>query len=108
MEIYDSREGEIPNNNEYVVARYTGGNWHDSDDQEGCVWKVVKFIRGLSDDERAALPDSNPKKKKYGKEDEHGNNLKPYCWQEFGPGCIFGQDIDLWFRLPRGLKNDES
>lgn len=101
MKIYDSRKGELPKNNEYVVARYTRGNWHDSDDQEGCVWKVVKFERGLSEKDRQSLVLSEKQRKTYSSCDQFGNNLKPYCWNEFGPSCIFGQDVDLWFRLPR-------
>lgn len=31
----------LPEDNTYVVAHYTGGNWIDSKDQH--VWKVVKF-----------------------------------------------------------------
>lgn len=88
MEIYDSRKDELPNNNEYVVARYTGGNWHDADDQEGCIWKVVKF----------------KKLNRLSQNNEHSDNIESYCWVEFGPGRISGQDVDLWFRLPRGIK----
>lgn len=73
---------KLPVNGTYVVCHYTGGNWDDSDDQEGCNWKVAKF-RG------AAV---------------EGNNLVPYEWDEFGPGTFFGQDVDMWFELPRGEK----
>lgn len=52
----------LPEDNIYVVAHYTGVNWIDSKDQHG--WKVVKFI-----------------------------NREPW-----------GQDVDLWFELPRITK----
>lgn len=72
----------LPEDNTYVVAHYTGGNWIDSKDQRGCEWKVVKF--------RECAPGFN--------------NLLPYEWIEFGPGKLFGQDVDLWFELPRITK----
>ena len=92
---------KLPKNNTYVVARYTGGNWRDSDDQEGCVWKVVKFVRGISKEEREALPDTDSRKRIYITGDTFGNNTVPYCWKEFGPGEIFGQDVDYWTELQR-------
>ena len=70
-----------PPANTYVLARYSRGNWHDGDDQAGCVWKVVKFIPASSDAD--------------------GGNAQPYQWREFGPGIWFGQDFDLWCDLPR-------
>lgn len=70
-----------PPANTYVLARYVGGNWHDADDQAGCVWKVVKFMHSI---------------------DASGDNQRPYQWREFGPGIWFGQDFDLWCDIPRG------
>jgi len=69
-------DGMLPNDGTYVVARYAGGSWHDSDDQAGCVWRVVKFEQCW---------DKEP----------------PYQWRELGPVCLRGDEVDLWFNLPR-------
>jgi len=99
MEVYNAKD-RLPEDNTYVVARYTGGNWSDSDDQNGVNWKVVKFVRGLSKSERDALPDSDQRKRVYSGADEGGNNFLPYQWKEFGPGSFFGQEVDYWMMLP--------
>ena len=69
---------KIPPINTYVLGRYNGGNWHDRDDQEGCVWVVVKFIRY----------------------DDELNKHFPYRWETFGPHTFSGRSIDLWCELP--------
>lgn len=89
----------LPADKTYVLARYTGGNWHDSDHQSGCVWQVVKFVRGLSLKERQSMPDCT-RKRRWHSEDEGMNNERPYCWDSFGPGCLFGQAVDCWLPLP--------
>ena len=91
----------LPKNDTYVLAHYIGGNWSDSADQEGCEWKVVKFIRGLTQIERAALSDTDPRKREHHFGDEGYNNQTAYGWKEFGPGSFFGQDVDMWMHLPR-------
>lgn len=91
----------LPKNNTYVLARYTGGNWTDNDHQSGVVWKVVKFVKGITEAEREALPSGSSRKRSYHSEDVQGNNLVPYCWREFGPGKLFGQDVDFWMDLPK-------
>lgn len=97
---------KLPANNTYVLARYTGGNWHDRDHQEGCVWVVAKFTRGISIKEREDMPDDvterdTPRNKIIKSEDEYGNNTKAYSWSEFGPSTLFGQEVDLWMDLPK-------
>jgi hypothetical protein len=92
-------EDKSPTNKTYVLVRYTGGNWHDPDHQEGCVWKVAKFISGISKDERRLMSDCD-RKKTYKRGDEHANNKRPYEFEEFGPGALFGQDVDYWMPLP--------
>ncbi len=94
--IYYTTEQQ-PDEGEWVVGLYNGANWGDVGKQ---YWKVVQFRRGISQEERAALPDWNERKKIYQKPDEWHNNLVPYGWEEFGPGGHFGQDISQWFRLP--------
>lgn len=93
----------LPENNRYVLARVPKQPWGDNDDQEGCFWKVVKFVRGISIKERDALPDGHPRKSLYSGGDEHFNNRRPYHWEEFGTGHFFGQDVDYWCELPRNI-----
>ncbi len=94
-----SVKDKLPPDRTYVLVHYTGGNWHDKDHQAGCEWKVAKFIRGISKATRAAMFESD-RKAMYYSEDEQGNNQKPYCWDEFGSGKLFGQDVDFWALLP--------
>jgi hypothetical protein len=53
-------------------------------------------VRGISMEERP----TSSRPGQYQGCDEHGNNLKPYCWYEFGPSNHFGQDVDYWCELP--------
>jgi hypothetical protein len=94
-----SVKSSLPPNNTYVLARYNRGNWIDSTHQSGVVWKVVKFVRGISAAEREAMPECE-RKHHYHREDEWSNNLRPYRWIEFGPGQLFGQEVDFWLPLP--------
>lgn len=94
---------ELPEDRTYVLAHYTRGNWSDSDHQQGCEWKVVKFIRGISASEREAMEDC-PRKRTHCSEDEGMDNNRPYCWKEFGPTSLFGQDVDFWANLPLIIK----
>ena len=94
-----SVKDSLPPDNTYVLARYTGGNWLDQHHQSGCVWKVVKFVRGLSKADREEMPMCD-RKRQYHSEDEWSNNLRPYVWKEFGPGSLFGQEVDFWLPLP--------
>ena len=126
----------LPNDNEYVLIHLTIGNWRDSDDVEGKrYWRVAKFIRGISQDHRekmksGEMPDpisigficptppglvSEHKTKRsavYTAADEDGNNRVPYRWEEFGSDSYFGQEVDMWARLPNasalntGMKNE--
>ena len=117
-------EDRLPENNEYVLIHLTITNWGDGDDPEGKrFWRVAKFIRGISEDEREAMKQGqiddqsetgltcptppgewvsheSRRSNVYKRGDEHGNNLVPYCWDEFGPSNHFGQDVDVWCELP--------
>ena len=101
---------KLPENNQYVLAHLTLDNWGDDDDLVGNrYWVVVKFRKGLSKIDREALCVSNPRKRIKECPDEADNNLKPYCWDSFGPSQYYGQDVDLWCELPGlGGLNDES
>jgi hypothetical protein len=89
-----------PNNNQYVLVHLIKDNWGDDDDPDGNrYFKVVKFIRGISTEERDKLLDSDQRKVTYRSGDEGGNNKVPYTWNEFGPGSYFGQEVDYWMEL---------
>lgn len=101
MHVFSIKD-RLPENNTYVLVHRVRGNWRDSDDPQGVNWVVAKFVRGLSLEERVALPDTDMDKYLYCFEDEerHGNNSVPYAWKTFGPLQIFGQDVDYWAPLP--------
>lgn len=90
----------LPENRTYVLVIYNGGNWLGPDDQVHCVYCVMKFVRGLSKEERELLSDDDKRKITFRPEDEWSNNLKPYAWREFGPSIFFGQHVDYWQPLP--------
>ena len=96
-----SVETALPDDNEYVLIHLIKDNWGDSDDPHGKrYWKVAKFIKGISEKERAALSENDERKKTYSGCDEYGNNIMPFCWDSFGPDSYFGQEVDVWARLP--------
>ena len=113
---------DLPPEGIYVLAHIAEGArpWRDSDDNGGVFFRIVKLERGISQAERSKmrsgeLPDydtygwrgSNPMVEVTSKRsslicgcDEHGNNLLPYVWEEFGPDSFFGQEIDYWMYIP--------
>jgi len=112
-----STEDKLPKAGKYVLARHNRGTWGDKDDQENVNCVVVKLVEGITEAMRdkmkqGMLPDyevqssfsSHPLKSKrsqiYRSEDEHGNNLKPYYWSQFGPDSFFGQSITYWMYIP--------
>lgn len=95
------RADRLPKDKQYVLAFLPDKPWFDSDapDNEH-KWVVVKFVKGLSMDEREKLPNTDKRKIEYTGADQEGNNLEPYCWHTFGPSSFFGQDVELWCELP--------
>lgn len=95
-------KGELPPDNTYVLCEHSRGTWSDNDDNHGVNFVVLKFVRGISEQERAALKMEGDRRANVTfSADEHGNNLRPYCWKEFGPDCFFGQDIKRWMEIPK-------
>ena len=100
--LFKTSQGDFPSDRQYVLCYLKNKNWNDSDDpSENRYWVVAKFVRGLSKSDRESLSDSDWRKTHIRPEDEHGNNLAPYCWAEFGPAKHFGQDVDFWMPLPQ-------
>jgi hypothetical protein len=100
MKLKYTFNGDLPVANQYVLAHLTTGNRGDRSDPAGNrYWVVVKFLKGLSVDDRAVLPEGE-EKRTYSSEDQAFNNHCPYCWGSFGPATYFGQDVDVWCELP--------
>lgn len=62
----------------YVLAKYAGGNWHDSVDPDGALWVIVRW----HDPRRGCVTI------------EHN-------WQTFGPHSFREADLAGWCELPR-------
>lgn len=114
----------LPEDGEYVLIHLAKDNWGDSDDKHGKrYWKVAKFLKGTSEKDREKMISGemtdgvevgyscptppgewirheSKRSSIYKKGDVHGNNLVPYAWEEFGPSSYFGQEVDIWARLP--------
>jgi hypothetical protein len=89
---------KLPPNNTYILIHVPGRPWGDSSsDGKGLFYKVAKFVEGLSQKDRDALPEDNMRKKTWrGCDENSGNNLTPYYFEEFGPGTYFGQEVNAW------------
>lgn len=85
-------EDALPINNSYVLVYLKNMPWIDEKDKNGKrFYKVVRFIKGKRSEEITNIITSS---------DQWGNNLKPYCWKEFGPSTYFGQEVDYWMEIP--------
>lgn len=104
MKLHKTKD-KLPDNGQYVLAHLTINNWGED---VGQYWVVAEFVTGISKVERAALADTNKRKKTYRLGDEEANNKKPYYWDIFGPGGHFGQDVDLWASIPKVEPNTPS
>tara|TARA_R110000851_G_scaffold9548_1_gene35496 strand:+ start:184 stop:489 length:306 start_codon:yes stop_codon:yes gene_type:complete len=92
----------LPKNNQYVLIHLTYTNWLDDNDLDGCrYWTVAKLVKGISQNDRDLLSDDDNRKGTILCGDEDGNNKRSYVWEEFGPSCHFGQDVDFWCELPK-------
>ena len=123
MSFYSTKE-KLPDDGAYVLIYLTKSNWSDYDDEDGKrYWRVAKFTRGISEEERHQMRNGNipdeivigyscptppgklvkhesKRSSIYESCDVHGNNLVPYSWKEFGPSNYFGQEVDIWAPLP--------
>ena len=88
-------EDELPKEGKYVLGRYARDNHIDRNDMEGVRYNVITLVKGLSKEDRAAMPYCD-RSITYRHGDEEGNNLVPYAWDSFGPSSYFGQDITHW------------
>ena len=86
---------KLPEENRLVIIYVPDEpwSWHGKGDIH---YKIAWLVRGLSKEDRKKLAKDDPRKNTYCNADEHGNNLVPYCWEEFGPDCYFGQEVKAW------------
>ena len=90
-----SVEDALPNHEQAVLVRYAHDNWlcphviDGGETREIWRWQAALFVRGRTFDEAKASG-------VFRSQDEWENNLRPYCWREFGPGTLFGQDVTHW------------
>jgi len=95
-----SPDDELPEPNTYVLVHLNITNWGDADDPKGNrYWRVAKFLKGITGEERELLDDNDRRKRTWKAADEGHNNRRGYCWDEFGPHLHFGQDVDKWAYL---------
>ena len=88
-------EKELPEENRLVIAYVPNRNWHwngKGDIHYALVW----LVKGISQQEREKLPLNDKRKNTIYSRDEYGNNLVPYCWEEFGPAHFYGQEVKAW------------
>lgn len=89
----------LPEEGQQCICLRNQTNWLDGNG--GAIHHVLAFFRkGLSQEDRDKLPDTDERKRTYCSEDEWNNNLVPYRWEQFGPGSQFGQDISYWAPAP--------
>lgn len=91
----------LPPEGQYVIGYYKNAAWKDNTDNINHKCKIVKLIKGITEEERNKLLNDNPRKKTYSSGDVIGNNHVPYCWKTFGSGKFFGQDIEYWTFIPK-------
>ena len=93
-----SVEDGLPEHNQAVLVRRCEDNWHtahtlaDGSEHKIWRWQAAQFRRGNTKVEAERLGVHRA-------QDEGYNNHRPYCWDEFGPGCLFGQDVSHWVAI---------
>lgn len=92
---------KLPPEKKYVLIHVPNMPWIDENDQVGVFFKVARLVKGISQEERKALSDNDPRKKSFHAEDEWGNNKFPYIWEEFGGHTYWGHEVKAWSDLPR-------
>lgn len=90
-----SVDDALPEDGQAVLVCRSANNWHMShtlangEKRKLWRWTACIFRKGRTREE-AELAGV------YRAQDQAFNNAKPYCWEEFGPGCLFGQDVSYW------------
>ena len=90
-----SVEDALPSDGQAVLVCRKGNNWlsdhilADGTPEQVWRWQAAKFMKGVTADEVKSKGFSR-------QQDEAGNNTKPYCWADFGPSVLFGQEVSHW------------
>jgi hypothetical protein len=90
-----SVEEALPRHGQAVLVRRAHDNWltehtlADGGTRNIWRWQAARFIRGRTLEEAKKV-------NIFRSEDQFANNLVPYCWEQFGPGTLFGQDVTHW------------
>ena len=87
-------KNELPKENVYVLIHIPNEPWEAG--TSTVFYDIAKVVKGISEEEREKLDDSNPRKTTYCFGDVFGNNLVPYQWETFGPATYFGQEVVAW------------
>lgn len=100
-----SVDDALPEDGQAVLIRYAEDNWHcthtlaDGSMHEHWRWQAARFLKGRTRAESEAAGFYRP-------QDQQANNLKPYCWDLFGPGCLFGQSVSHWAAITDPLASE--
>ena len=100
-------EEALPQNGQAVLVRYAADNWlrdhtlADGQKRKHWRWQAAQFIRGRSAANARRMG-------VYRMQDEFGNNQRPYCWDEFGPGSLFGQNVTHWAAISDPCGDEEA
>ena len=87
----------LPRHHQAVLVRRSRDNWgadHFLGDQPAKIWRwqACWFVKGRTAEELSSTDVIRGC-------DQDGNNLVPYCWEVFGPGTLFGQDVSHWMPI---------
>lgn len=112
-----SVEDELPEEGKIVIGLYCVGNWIDEDNPETVNHVHVALKRGISLEERAALPDDvgeeykghfYPRNKSWSGADQHDEKDKPYQWVGYNiPMNFKPNQISHWCPIPQ-IKHKEK
>jgi len=85
----------LPIDGQAVLVRYVQDNWvkahtlENGEARKHWRWQAMWFVKGRT---AAEVTEAGYVRQ----EDEAGNNLRSYCWKEFGAMTLFGQDVSHW------------
>lgn len=103
---------KLPEDGQWVFVHLNINNWGSIPE---VYYQTAQFRRGISLEDRNKMKSGEIEDKDYTSyegykskrsnihmsADEGMNNEKPYVWQEHGPMCHFGQDVDYWMFIPK-------
>lgn len=103
-----SVEDALPRDGQAVLVRRNLDNWgmshtlEDGSTHRIWRWKTAMFVMGKTKEQLDAntlLPIRG--------QDEYGNNRRPYHWETFGSGNLFGQEVSHWVAISDPTADDD-